>query len=301
VTAARAKEVATMRVLTLNIWARNGPYATRQELLRHEVSGLAPDLIALQEVDAGPGESNQAAELFEPLGYRVAYERREGEYRADPGIAVASRHPIREQRLIELPHGGAAVAARIDAGGDPFWFCSAVPMPIWPHQEGGREDEAVALDTALTELADGDELPPILAGDFDATPDAASIRFLTGRQSLQGRSTHWMDAFALAGTGAPGWTWTVDNPYVAPFAAAVYAQSARRRRIDYVFVGSPFRWRPRVVVRSCRIAVTGTPEAAPSDHYGVVADLEIDPAEVRGGRGLETWDETAAELWPPET
>jgi endonuclease/exonuclease/phosphatase family metal-dependent hydrolase len=288
-----------LRVLTVNIWARSGPYATREALLRREIGTLAPDLVALQEVDAGPGESNQAAELFGPLGYQVAYERREGENRADPGIAVASRHPIREQRLIELPHGGAAVAARIDAGDDPFWFCSAVPMPIWPHQEGGREDEAVALDAALTELADGDELPPILAGDFDATPDSASIRFLSGLQSLQGRSTHWADAFALAGNGTPGWTWTSKNPYVAPFAATVFAQPVHARRIDYVFVGSPFRWRPRVVVRSCRVALTGTPDEAPSDHYAVLADLEVDGVEIGGGRGLETWDETAAALWPP--
>jgi endonuclease/exonuclease/phosphatase family metal-dependent hydrolase len=287
-----------LRVLTLNIWARSGPYAARQDLLRREVGVLAPDLVALQEVDAGPGEGNQAEELFGPLGYQVAYERRDGENRADPGIAVASRHPIREQRLIELPHGGAAVAARIDPGTDPFWFCSAVPMPIWPHQEGGREDEAVALDAALSDLADGDALPPILAGDFDATPDAASIRFLTGLQSLQGRSTAWTDAFAIAGSG-PGFTWTSKNPYVAPFAAAVFAQPVHARRIDYVFVGSPFRWSPRVVVRSCRVALTGTPDAAPSDHYGVLADLEIDGVATGDGRGLAGWDETAAALWPP--
>jgi endonuclease/exonuclease/phosphatase family metal-dependent hydrolase len=288
-----------MRVLTLNIWARSGPYAIREGLLRRLFGDLAPDLIALQEVDAGPGESNQAEELLEPLGYQVAYERREGENRADPGIAVASRHPIRGQRLIELPHGGAAVAARIDSGGDPFWFCSAVPMPIWPHQEGGREDEVVALDAALTELAAGDALPPILAGDFDATPDAASVRFLTGLQSLQGRSTAWTDAFAVAGNGTPGWTWTSKNPYAAPFAAAVFAQPIHHRRIDYVFIGSPFRWRPRVVVRSCRVALTGTPEAAPSDHYGVLAELDFDGVPLGGGRGLAAWDETAAALWPP--
>jgi len=32
------------------------------------------------------------------------------------------------------------------------------------------------------------ELPTIIAGDFNATPDAASIRYLAGRQSLGGRS-----------------------------------------------------------------------------------------------------------------
>ena len=88
-----------MRILQLNVWARSGPYETRTRLLRHEVGLLAPDLIALQEVDTGPGESNQAEELFGPLGYDVVFERRDGDYRGDPGIAVATRHPVRDRIL----------------------------------------------------------------------------------------------------------------------------------------------------------------------------------------------------------
>jgi endonuclease/exonuclease/phosphatase family metal-dependent hydrolase len=211
---------------------------------------------------------------------------------------VASRLPLREQRLIELPHGGAAVAARVAAAGEEFWFCSAVPMGGWPHQEAQREDEVVVLDQRLSELAADDAIPPILAGDFDATPDAASIRFLTGLQSLQGRSTAWYDAFAAAGDGSPGHTWSSDNPYVAPFAAAVFAQPVHHRRIDYVFVGSPFVWSPRIVVRSCEVVLVGTADAAPSDHYGVLADLEIGGIALGGGQGLATWPETEALLWP---
>ena len=58
-----------MRILQLNVWARSGPYAVRERLLRSGIGLLAPDLIALQEVDAGPVESNQAEELLGPLGY----------------------------------------------------------------------------------------------------------------------------------------------------------------------------------------------------------------------------------------
>ena len=287
-----------MRVLTLNVWARSGPYATREPLLRKGIEDLAPDVMALQEVDVGPGSGNQAEELFGPLGYEVAFEPRPGHYRAGPGIAVASRWPIRDRRLIEMPHGGAAVAVRLESGGEGFWFCSAVPMRPWPGQEGEREAEAVVLDEALTGLADGDTRPPILAGDFDATPDSASIRFLTGRQSLRGRDTAWYDAWEVAGDGSPGHTWTSDNGYVAPFAEAVFAQPVHHRRIDFVFVGSPFRWRPRVVVRSCRVVLAWDGEAAPSDHHGVLADLDLDGVSLGGGRGLEAWPEVEASLWP---
>jgi endonuclease/exonuclease/phosphatase family metal-dependent hydrolase len=288
-----------VRILQLNVWARSGPYATRERLLRSEVGLLAPDLIALQEVDAGPGESNQAAELFGPLGYEVVYERRDGDYRGDPGIAVATRHPVRDRRVLELPHGGVALAVRVAVGGTEFWFCSATASHGWPHQEVLREDAVVALDEGLAELAAGDDVPPVLAGDFDATPENASIRFLTGKQSLRGRSTSWTDAFAVAGEGTP-YTWSTDNPYVAPFAAAVFAEPEHHRRIDYVLVGSPFTWRPRIAVRAARVVLKGDAQAAPSDHWGVLADLDLDGIALGGGRGLETWDETARLLWPDQ-
>jgi endonuclease/exonuclease/phosphatase family metal-dependent hydrolase len=287
-----------MRVLTTNIWARSGPYTVREPLLRQGIAQLAPDVVALQEVDSGPGSTNQAEQLLAPLGYQVVYERRDGESVADPGIAIASRYPVVDRRLIELPHGGAAVAARLQAGADLFWFCCAVPMPGWPGLEGQREDEAIALDEALINLADGDELPPILAGDFDATPDSASIRFLTGLQSLQGRSTVWYDTWAVAGDGSPGYTWSSKNPYVAPFAAAVFAQPVHHRRIDYIFVGSPFRWRPRIAVRSSQVVLRGDQTSAPSDHFAVMADLDLNGITLGQSRGLDTWADTAEMLWP---
>ena len=287
-----------LRVLTLNIWARSGPYETRERLLREGIRDLAPDLIALQEVDVAPDGRSQAHELFGPLGYEIDYERRDCENCGDPGIAVASRHPIEGRRVLELGHGGVALAVRIGLEPDPVWFCCALPLSWWPDREIEREDEVVALDQALAEIARDDLMPPILAGDFDATPDAASIRFLTGLQSLHGRSTYWADAFALAGDGTPGYTWSSDNPYCAPFAEAVFSQPVHHRRIDYVMVGSPFRWKARVVARSARVVLTGNAQEAPSDHYGVVADLDLDRVGLRAGLGLETWQEAHDALWP---
>jgi endonuclease/exonuclease/phosphatase family metal-dependent hydrolase len=285
-----------MRVLQLNIWARYGPYADRAPRLRRLFAELGADLVALQEVDAGddPQTANQAVELLGPLGYEVAYTPHPGG--KHPGIAVASRLPVLESRVAELGHEGVAIAARVGIGDEGLWFCSAVPLSWLPGREGEREDECVALDRWLCELAADGTIPPILAGDFDATPDAASIRFLTGRQSLQRRSTYWADAFELAGDGSPGFTWTTESPYVQPFAEAVFGEPVHRRRIDYVFVGSPIRWKPRLIIRSARVVGRYEDGAAPSDHYGVVADLELDGPAFGGGGGLDAWDETKLEL-----
>jgi hypothetical protein len=61
---------------------------------------------------------------------------------------------------------------------------------------------------------------------------------------------------------------------------------------------TPFIWNPRIIVRSCQVAMTGPAHCPPSDHYAVVADLEIDATALGGGRGLDAWNEVAAELWP---
>ena len=288
-----------MRVLQLNLWARSEPYATREALLRQGIGVLAPDLIGLQEVDNADGGGNQAEELLGPFGYRIEYERRECENCGDPGIAIAARHPLSPHVTKELGHGGVAIASRISIGGDAFWFCSAVPLSWWPNREGEREDECVVLDEWLTDLAKDDDLPPIIAGDFDATPDAASIRFMTGLQSLQGRSTDWSDAFAVAGDGSPGYTWSSRNPYVAPFAAATFAEPDHHRRIDYVFVGSPFTWKPRMVIRSAAVVLTAQGANAPSDHYGVIADIELNGVVIGDGEGTEGWPNARTLLWPP--
>jgi len=75
--------------------------------------------------------------------------------------------------------------------------------------EAARERQVVAL-TDL-DARHRNALPTIIAGDLNATPQAASMRYLTGLQSLGGRSVCYHDAWAVAGDG-PGYTWTVDNP-----------------------------------------------------------------------------------------
>jgi endonuclease/exonuclease/phosphatase family metal-dependent hydrolase len=78
---------------------------------------------------------------------------------------------------------------------------------------------------------------------------------------------------------------------------AVFAQPDHHRRIDYVFVGSPIRWKPRFVVTSAQVVGQYENGGAPSDHYGVLADLELDGDRVGHGAGLDGWTEAKRRLW----
>jgi endonuclease/exonuclease/phosphatase family metal-dependent hydrolase len=69
----------TLRVATLNIWNRFGPWEERLVAIRAGVAALAPDILGLQEVvrlepDDGDG-LDQAAAIAAGFDYHVAYGR----------------------------------------------------------------------------------------------------------------------------------------------------------------------------------------------------------------------------------
>ena len=122
-------------------------------------------------------------------------------------------------------------------------------------------------------------LPTIIAGDLNASPEAASIRYLSGLQSLQGQSVCYHDAWAVAGDG-PVVTWTDEKPNCQAEISRIIRQPGHQRRLDYIFVGS---WdahpKARCEIRSATL-VFNQPCGGVwlSDHFGVFADLEISAA-----------------------
>jgi endonuclease/exonuclease/phosphatase family metal-dependent hydrolase len=247
--------------------------AARQALIARRLAELAPDIAALQEMRAG--------DVRELLGAGVEVVAHPGAVDG-VGACLASRWPIVrvgtcDLRLESVPDGlpwAAAVAAEIDAP-PPFGRLLVVHhKPTWQlDREAAREQQALATARFVEELTAGRAgLPVVLLGDFDAPPDAASIRFLTGRQSLDGVSVRYEDAWAAAGEGA-GETFTPENPLVRRGDMPL----ERGRRIDYVMVRAGAHG-PLLDVAACR-RVLDRPEGDvwPSDHFGVLADLVPPP------------------------
>src|SRR5690606_73918 len=105
--------MSTLRIGTLNVWNKSGPWAERLRLIRKEIQRLEPSLLGLQEVLrlVPDGETPvftprtcQATEIAEGLGYEVAYgEASNYSHGLLFGNALLSRHPIEEVRVFELP------------------------------------------------------------------------------------------------------------------------------------------------------------------------------------------------------
>jgi endonuclease/exonuclease/phosphatase family metal-dependent hydrolase len=139
-----------------------------------------------------------------------------------------------------------------------------------------RELQAVQTARLVEETIAGRDLHVVLAGDLDADPDAASVRFWTGRQALSGMSVCYRDAWESAHPGEPGHTFTPRNPLMAdrdwPF-----------RRIDYLFVRCGEHGGPTLDITACALAFDEPRDGVwASDHFGIVADLSA-PTRRRAG------------------
>jgi endonuclease/exonuclease/phosphatase family metal-dependent hydrolase len=261
-----------LRILTLNIWNRTGPWEQRLPLLRAGIERLAPDLIGLQEVIELNGHS-QADELREGLGYEAAFGVAHdvgGGVRF--GNAALSRWPFAASRVFPLPTGESdehrsLLFAEVAS---PF---GTIPLFVthlnWKLHHGAiREQQVVSVAAHLKAAAPIRGLPAILVGDFNAEPESTEIRFLKGLHAIGGRSTYLADCFGLTGEGS-GFTF---DPTRNPFAKTTHEPP---RRIDYVFVRGPdrqARGKPlaaRVVMDEEVDGVCG------SDHYGVLAEVSI--------------------------
>jgi endonuclease/exonuclease/phosphatase family metal-dependent hydrolase len=275
-----------IRVVTLNVWNTEGD-PRRPGLINKELRRLSPDLLAFQEVVQTADEKSLAT-LLDGLDMNGTHQADLQTF-APPfaerygGSAVASRWPHRAVEVLDLrlpdaadvPWATVAVVVDVPDAGELLFIGATASWRL--SAESARERQVVAI--AELDARHRRELPTIIAGDFNAGPDAASIGYLCGRQSLGGRSVLYHDAWAVAGEG-PGHTWTVDNPNAKIGADQIVGQPGFRKRFDYVFVGG---WdaHPKAYARvqSAKLVFDQPIDGVwASDHFGVMVDLEISRA-----------------------
>ena len=277
-----------MRVLTWNLWWRFGDWEARQPAIAAELAAIDPDIALLQEVFAVDGR-DQAEELAAVGGHHVVRtEVRRGERRGQPqefGNAILSRWPIEVVEQVALPGPSgepshrSALAARIDAPGGPL--LAVVTHLAWQYDQSEVRERQLGEVARLVvrhrpeppEEADGRRPgmgaePPavVLAGDLNAVPESDEVRRLTGASHPYEPGLVFTDVWAAVGDG-PGYTWTRDNPNAGE---ALWP----RRRLDYVLVSWP---RPKPYANPLSATLVGVEPrggVVPSDHYGVVAELD---------------------------
>jgi endonuclease/exonuclease/phosphatase family metal-dependent hydrolase len=246
----------TLKVLTLNLWNDSGPYERRRERIREWIERLDPDVIGFQEVLKGPGVDT-AADLVD-ASFAVDFAPAVPFWLDDSlelGNAIASRWPITGREVTPLPDHGdgeerVALSVDIEA---PFGRLSFTSTHLnWKLHHGMvRERQVIDVCRTVLRRRPRDGFPPVLVGDFNAEPDSSEIRYVNGLHAIDGTSVQFYDAWAVAGDGGPGHTWSNHNDY-----ARIALEPDRR--IDYIFVGYPVRLGDRYGlghVERCRVVM----------------------------------------------
>jgi endonuclease/exonuclease/phosphatase family metal-dependent hydrolase len=273
----------SLTVVTFNLLSpEHADWARRRVLIRDELRRLEPDLVALQECVLTPTDDHVADLLGD--GYSVVHHSARS---ADGvGAALASRWPVTSHREVDLHVTERvtlpwAAAVLVDVA-LPHPFGPTLVVHHKPTYEIGfgqeRERQAVHTARAVEELLRGSAgRHVIVLGDFDDTPDSASLRYWTGRQSLEGTSVAYRDAWEAVHGDGSGHTFAADNPLTRAGEMALELG----RRIDYVLIRCGIHG-PTLDVLDCRL-IMNTPidGVRPSDHYGVLAELAV-PAHAPG-------------------
>lgn len=287
-----------LRLMSLNVGSLFEP---DWEIRRHEVVAQIldadADIVCLQELWNESAEVGTARWLVDALGdagseYHFVFGgHRFGEWgEKNPdfrfGSAVLSRWPIEDQHLWALPtaedpHDPIPAfmpweLVHVRTAGLDIFTTHLAPAPTHGRH---RKLQVLEIDKLIRETRDGLDdfewglqrvpMPPILTGDFNAEPDSDEIRFLKGLTTFSERTTFFQDAWAVAGADGPGYT---SDWRTHPLSEML---NIHRKRIDYVFVGDPFRRAGNAGrVLDCRVVanepITGVQA---SDHRGLVVEI----------------------------
>ena len=291
-----------LRVLTYNLlhdgpssgFFENGTHLEeRLDMTIQELRRLQPDVIAFQEASDSRRHGNVPQRIADALGYHMVFapatERISGIGLLDrliisvlgfkEGPAILSRYPIVSLEVYDLPRCRYRLDPRI-------LLRAEIDIPDGPVQvfsaHTSKGDECQLQKVGELFQAHRGMGQAILMGDLN-TGEQSSV--LTGWQKEPG----FIDVFRLANPGVPGGTvW--QNIHVE--------RSTADRRVDFIFLLNGKNGKVPIV-RSSRLAFDHPgrlPSGAalwPSDHRGVLADIELAPVDrlrMRAGAGRTIQD-----------
>jgi maltose 6'-phosphate phosphatase len=256
-----------MQIVTYNIWNSVTDKTARQEMLCQELNRVNADVVALQEVSA-IAEQNYTQ-------YPHTVFRRYPEH-GNEGVGFLSKYPVLSAEAgwefsAALHNCGLRVRLRINA------ISIAVTNVHLDYKSiAVREAQILAVTDWIAARSEPDCME-ILCGDFNSYPESSVYRFLRGQQTLNGQeSLVWHDLAAIH-------AYQCGN---LPSPTLDFQTNPRWTNNPTLEIPAQFDW---ILVQECwpasmpmvknveligRYPMPGS-NIVPSDHYGVLADLEM--------------------------
>lgn len=174
---------AALRVMAYNIHHANPPSRPDYidlDAIANTIKAQNPDLVALQEVDVNTersGKFNQAEEIAKKLNMHFYFGKAIDHQGGDYGVAILSKYPLSETQVHRLP-------SKPETKGEPRVLATAkITLPNGSVIRFGSthldaQKAPVNRQMQIEEIgkiATTEQLPFIIAGDFNATPDSEVI------------------------------------------------------------------------------------------------------------------------------
>ena len=256
-----------MKIATYNVWYPNIDIRAKQ--LIETINSTDADIIGLQEVP--PGFYNErVADLNYPHHFYTSYYE-------ECGLALLSKYPFVEQHSLYGSQELSSIAHSVIVEIEGVRFSvTNVHLP-WDSVLA-KETQIVAINKYIHAQEDSAHFF-ILLGDFNCTLSSSVHHFLLGDQSLLGceANPYWND---LASVHAE-----LNGYHVAPTLDFVNNPRWKGKNTNYVpdvcdriYIMESFCWDNEF--RLLDVAVFGKEVSldtgyAPSDHYGVLAEVEF--------------------------
>lgn len=259
-----------MKIATYNVWNENKGVGNRFDQLVHEINSVNADIIGLQEVTPYFYETYLSTKTNYPFSI---YEKYTDE---DEGLAILSKYPIAASHFLHNSKENGfcrALNILLEIEGKKISFTN-LHLPWDSALE--KERQICEIDRFLhTQLKENGLL--ILAGDFNGGLSSSVHRYLVGDQSLNGceANPYWDELAtgyaAISGEPIKATLDTLTNPRWLGGKSA-YPPTV----MDRIYT---LEHRYDISLESVHIFGTEiSPDngLAPSDHYGVVAEVSFD-------------------------
>jgi endonuclease/exonuclease/phosphatase family metal-dependent hydrolase len=257
-----------VRVLSYNVLADEVAVDRRIPALMRVMERARPDVLALQEV--APWFLDQMAAREWLRSFEIA--QIDGRLARPNGQLIASRLPTRATRSRRLPgeQGRTVLITHVELGAGER-LCVATT-----HMESYLDDgpiRAEQLDAIFAELAIERDDPEVVATVF-----CGDLNFGDGEQPDSAHlDPEFVDLWTALRPGDPGYTWNIERSEMARAGSFVGEPS---RRIDRILLRSR-TWRPKAIeIIGDQPVEPGDRSLFPSDHFGLVGEIERDAASL---------------------
>jgi endonuclease/exonuclease/phosphatase family metal-dependent hydrolase len=254
-----------MRCMTQNIWNYNRQWRRRLQMIADQIRQEQPDVVCLQETrhdfryHRGVGQGEQLAEItgyYPTIAIGQVYSRFP---RVDEGLTILTRDPPLRSMLRRLTRfrrrlrdGNQRICLGVTIENE------GIEVDVYTSHFSLSPKSRLINAREVVELIDeqsGDR-PAILMGDLNSPPDTPSFQILVGPEG------GFVDCWHVAHPDELGFTTDSWRPH---------------DRIDYIMV----RNFPGCISSVRLIGDKPVSGIYPSDHFGLVVDLQPDSSSPR--------------------